>query len=235
MKHYTLKSEIRQVTGRKVKVLRKSGKLPATVYGKKVKSASLTLNTEEFLKIYADAKETGLIDLTVGSDKKPVLIHSVQTDPVTRNPLHVEFHQVDLKEKVRANVPIVITGTPAAVDQKVGMLLTLLDEVEVEALPAELPDKIEVDVSTLSEIDQEMTVAVLKVPAGVTMITDPGIAVVKIGALVTKEAEIAAAPPPPEEVALAGEVQPSAEEGTEMPGKDQVPHKAVTGEEKAAD
>jgi len=138
---------------------------------------------------------------------KPVLVHHVQRDPVRNTILHVEFHQVDLKEKVHANVPLSLVGEALAVTQKVGVLLSLLSEIEVEALPTDLPEKIEVDVAALAEVGQELKVSDLHVPSGVTVLSDATISVVKVGELVSKEAEEQAAA----EVAAAEEAAAPAE------------------------
>ena len=95
-----LQAELRKELGKKVKRLRKDGKLPANIYGKKVKSQSITVNFLEFTKTFKQAGETSLIDLAVGKKTHPVLITNVQTHPVTDNPIHVDFRQVDLTEKV---------------------------------------------------------------------------------------------------------------------------------------
>lgn len=193
MKKHTLKASVRTEMGRKVKSLRLSGNVPATVYGKKAENVSLTISGSEFLKVYREAGETGLVELSVDGKTLPVLIHVVQKDPLTDEILHVEFHQVDLKEKVKANVPLVLFGESPAVAQKIGVLLSVLSEVEVEALPAELPEKIEIDVTGLSELDQELKVSDLRTPSGVALLSDPTLTVVKVSALVSKEAEEQAA------------------------------------------
>lgn len=193
MKTYTLTATNRTVIGRKVKHLRQEGQLPATVYGKGIKSMSITLSGDAFDQVYAKAGETGLVELTVGSEKRPVLIHTVQRHPVSDMILHIEFHQVDLKEKVHAKIPIELIGESPAVAQKLGVLLTVLDTIEVEALPADLPEKIIIDTSTLTDVNQELNVKDLTFPKGVTVLTDTGLTVVKVGPLVTKEAEAQAA------------------------------------------
>lgn len=201
MKKHSLIAPKRDVLGRKVKKLRRAGQIPATVYGKKVTSFSVTVPADRFAKTYSEAGETGLVELLIEGKKgatglpagRQVLIHHVQKDPVTGAFLHVEFHQVDLKEKVHANIPLVIVGASPAVSEKKGVLLTILDEVEVEALPMELIDKIEVHVGDLMEVDQEVRIGDLKVPSGITMLSDTGLTVVKVGSLITKEAEAEAA------------------------------------------
>ena len=205
MKKYTLQAEKRTVVGRKVGKLRKAGAIPATVYGKKIKSVSLVVAADTFAKLYQEAGETGLVELTVGSVVVPVLIHSVQLHPVTRALLHVEFFQVDLKEKVKTRVPVVLSGEAAVIREKTGVLLSVLDEVEVEALPTDLPDRLTLDVAGLTAVNQELKVGDIPVPAGVTVLSDAGLTVVKISALVSKEAEAQAA----EEAAAAAAAAPT--------------------------
>lgn len=193
MKSYTLTATHRTETGKKVKHLRSAGRIPATVYGKSVKSTSITVSADEFLSVYEKAGETGLIELVIDKEKRSVLVHSAQRHPVSHTVLHVEFHQVDLKEKVHADVPLEFTGESPAVSQHLGVLLTVLGEIEVEALPADLPEKITVDTTKLAEVNDELKVADLNVPQAVKVLTDTGLTVVKIGPLVTKEAEAQAA------------------------------------------
>ncbi len=233
MKKYSLKAEARTTLGRKTKNIRREGFLPATIYGKKVQSVSVQVKADEFKNIYAQAGETGLIELALGKETRPVLIHNVQLDPVSDVPVHVEFFQVDLKEKVKTRVPIELVGDAPAVLQKLGVLLTLLDEVEIEALPAELPEKISVDVSTLSAVDQEIKVNQLKIPEGVTVLSDQNIGVVKVGSLVTKEAEAEAAAEAAAAAAKAAEVAPKEGAGTgeaAAPSKEEAPVQPAAAE-----
>lgn len=154
-----LKAEPRKTLGRKVKKLRADGLLPATVYGRDVKSQSLKFDYRNFLKVFDKVGETGIVDLDIKGEKKarPVLINSVQLDPVTDKPLHVEFRQVDLTKKVSVNIPIELKGeAPAA--EKGGVLVHMLNEVEVEALPGNLPESIEVDITGLKEIGDAILV-----------------------------------------------------------------------------
>ncbi len=193
MKTYALDAKHRTIVGRKVKSLRASGMLPGTVYGKKVKSVSVAVDHAAFAKTYQAAGVTGVVELSLDGAPRPVLIHSVQKDPVKGQVLHVEFYQVDLKEKVTTRVPLEFVGEAPAVVNKIGVLLTLVDEVEVEALPTDLPEKIAVDVSTLAEVDQEIKVSQLSVPPGVTIMSGGDQAVIRVGSLVSKEAEAQAA------------------------------------------
>ncbi|MBI2617670.1 50S ribosomal protein L25 [Candidatus Gottesmanbacteria bacterium] len=163
--------------------------IPANIYGKKVSSLAIEVTEKDFSRAFAKVHETGLVELTVGSEKRPVLIHNVQYNPVTNSPLHVDFFQVDLKEKVAAKVPVELLGSSPAVKDKVGVLLTLLGEIEVEALPADLPEKITVDVSRLSKVDDVIKVSDLSIPSKVKVLTDSASEIVKVAPLVSKEAE----------------------------------------------
>src|SRR3989338_4057339 len=138
MEKHTLKAENRKLKGRKVKSLRKQGLLPGNIYGKSVTSQTVQVTLKEFAAIFAKAGETSLIDLLVEGKGVPVLIHNVQYHPVTRQPLHADFYQVNLKEKILTNIPIVVKGESPGVRDKLGALLTLLSEVEVETLPTDL-------------------------------------------------------------------------------------------------
>lgn len=212
MKKHSLTASKRDVIGRKVKKLRQAGQIPATVYGKKVKSVSVVVTADAFSKTYGEAGETGLVELSVGDSIRPVLIHHVQKDPVTGAILHIEFHQVDLKEKVSAHVPLVLIGESPAVTEKRGVLLTILDEIEVEGLPTDLVDKIEVDVRGLSEVNQEVKIKDLTIPSEITVLSDTELTVVKVGSLVTREVqeEVAAEAAKAAE-AVAAEAPPAAE------------------------
>ena len=205
-----VKVEKRETLGRKVKSLRQKGILPANIYGKKVKSLAIQLHTKEFSSVWEKVGETGVIHLKVVGEQKdrPALIHNLHLDPVTDLPLHIDFHQVDLTVKVTSNIPIEVVGTAPAVEQKIGVLIQLLNEVEVEALPTDLPDHLNIDISSLKEVDQGITVKELKVPAGVEILTDLTQVLAKIEPP-SKEEE---APAPAEGEAVEGEAPAEGEE-----------------------
>lgn len=222
-----LKVEKRKITGRKIKTLRREGILPANIYGKKVKSQSVQLNLKSFLPVYQEVGETGVVNLRLKGETKarPVLIHNVQFDSVTDQPLHADFYQVSLKEKVTAEIPIELVGESPAVKEKIGVLIQPLSEVEVEALPTELPDKFELSVDGLKQIDDAVTVAELKAPKGVKVLTGAKEVLAKIEPP-AKEEEVA---PPPE--AAEGEGAPEGEapaESEEAPAEGQ-PEKPAEG------
>jgi large subunit ribosomal protein L25 len=223
MKHPVLKAEPRTVLGKNVKKLRREGLLPGNVYGKGLSSASLQVSLTDFEKAHKEAGDTGLIDLQLNGASHPVLVKNLQMNYKSHSPLHADFYQVNLKEKVKATVPIVIVGEPKAVAEKVGMLIQPLSEVEIEALPDKLAENIEVNVEHLAALDDHILVGDLKAPEGVAILSAPDQTVVKIAELVAPEPE-----PEPEaegETPAEGGETPAAEgetpaEGTEQPAEE---------------
>lgn len=235
MKRPQLKVEKRTVIGKKVRKLRRDGILPANIYGKDIKSVSVQVPIKEFITLYKEVGKTGLIDAEFDGKARPVLIHEVHINPITRAPLHADLYQVNLKEKITTMVPVVITGEPAAVTEKIGLLMQTLSEVEVEALPEALPENIEVNVEKLAAIGDQVTVGDVKVPSGVTILTDSGQVIVKIDELVSEEAkaDAEAAAAVAEEAAAESETEEAgnAEEVKEE-GKEASEDKEVKKEEK---
>ena len=181
MDKVVLKSQDRKVTGRKVKNLRKVGLLPGVIYGKDIKSIPVAVEFREFEKVYEKAGETSIVELVLGSSKKPVLIHNVQRNPVTDQPVHADFLQVNLKVEVNATVPIEVIGESPAQKSGLGTIVLQLGEIEVRALPLNLPDKFIVDVSLLEEVDQAILVKDLKYEkTKVEVKTEPNQIVVKV-------------------------------------------------------
>jgi large subunit ribosomal protein L25 len=189
MKHPTLDAQKRTVLGKKVKALRRDGFLPANVYGKDLASVSIQVKIPEFQALFKEVGETGLVDLQLDGKSRPVLIKNLQMNFRTNTPLHADFYQVNLKEKVKTMVPLVVIGEAKAVTEKIGLLLQQLSEVEVEALPEALPENIEVPVEQLAAIDEQITVGDLTIPEGVTVLTDASQPVVKIAEMVVEEPE----------------------------------------------
>jgi len=227
MKREKLSVEKRKVLGKKVKKLRREGILPANIYGKDIKSLAVQAALKDFDKVFKESGETGLVDVIVDSQTIPVLIHNVQTDYLG-NYLHADFYKVNLKEKVKTMVPILISGEPKAVVDKVGLLMNILSEIEVEALPEQLPENIEVNVENLALVDEQITVGDIKAPQGVAILTDPGQVIVKIGALISKEAEELAAQEA--QAAEEAKAEATAEEG--VPAEGEAPKEEEKPEEK---
>lgn len=189
MKHPQLTVEARTILGKQVKKLRREGYLPANIYGKDLASTAVQVKFSDFDPVYKDAGETGLVDVMLDGQRRPVLIKNIQWNHQTHTPLHADFYQVNLKEKVKSMVPLVVVGEPSAVTEKLGVLLNNLDEVEVEALPEALPENIEVSVAHLAQVGDQITVSDLKAPAGVTILTDEAQVVARIGELAAEEPE----------------------------------------------
>jgi large subunit ribosomal protein L25 len=154
--------EIRELLGRKVKQLRKNGLVPATVYGHDFKPMSIQMNARDMGKAFEDVGESGLVDLMIDGKKYPILFRNPQYHPIDGAIIHIDCYKVNLREKITTTVPVELVGEAPAV--KLGnVLVAVTDQVEVEALPANLPEKIEVDISGLENVDQVITVADLKV------------------------------------------------------------------------
>jgi large subunit ribosomal protein L25 len=164
MDRLSLKAEERLVLGKKVKNLRKEGKLPGHIYGKKVETEHVTVDGREFLKTWKVAGATAVINLKLGEEKvRPVMVRDVQYNPVSGDLVHIDFYQVNLSEKVKVPVPIEIIGEePELVKLGEAIVLQTINELEVEALPNDLIEKLEVDISSLKAIDDAITVGQLK-------------------------------------------------------------------------
>jgi large subunit ribosomal protein L25 len=150
------KVEPRTITGKKVSQLRREGIVPANIYGIGGKSIEVQCLMGEFRRLYARAGETTVVYLQVGesAEQKPVLIDEIQMNPLNGDLVHLSFKQVDLKQKIEAEIPVEVVG-----EFKVpgGVLVTVLDSVLVEALPTDLPEKFEIDAATLTGIQQIIT------------------------------------------------------------------------------
>lgn len=170
---HQLKAQVRTLLGRKVKQLRNQGFLPATIYGKGLESISIQVNLIEAEKIFEEAGESGLVELMVDEkDKMPVLFRNPQYHPVEGNLIHIDCYKVNLKEKISTAVPLEFVGESQAVKDG-NTLITVMDEVEVEALPTDLPESIEVDLTALENLESVITVADLKVDKSkVEILTD---------------------------------------------------------------
>jgi large subunit ribosomal protein L25 len=168
-----LKVASRDVLGKKVKALRRQGVTPANIYGSHVESQSIQLSTEELRHVIKTAGRNDIVYLRLdGDEPRPTFLRDIQQNPITDAILHVDFLQISLREKVKADVPLHLVGLAPAVDTLGGILMHGLDHVSVEALPTEVPSFIEVDVTSLAEINQALHVSDVLVPDGVTILTD---------------------------------------------------------------
>lgn len=243
MQQIPLTAEKRTVLGRKVKKLRDEGLIPAHVFGHKLPTIHVQVKKSDFTKVFEAAGETGIVDLAVDGQKHPTLIRNVQTHPVTDEPLHIDFYQVNLTEKVKVNVPIEIVGKSPSVEKKIGLLLTPLEEIEIEALPADLPESIKVDVAKLENVGDEIKIKDLAIDKSkIAVQADEELVVAQIGELVTREMEAveaeieaekaeAAAEAPAEAAAPEAAQAEAAAEGEKAPAEGEVKPASPAGPE----
>jgi len=216
-----LSAQPRDVRGKAVANLRRSGVLPAVVYGGGVPSQSISIDAHEFELLRRRAGRHAVIDLSIDGDGKaqPVLLQAIQEHPVSRHTLHVDLLIVNLEEERTVDVPIVFVGQSEAVAKLGGVLLHLRDAVLVRAKPDDLPSGIELDISSLVDFEVTLHASDLIMPAGVTLITDEGEALARVQQPRIEEEPVAAeAEAAPEEGA---EGEPKPEGSAETSGSDE--------------
>ncbi len=151
--------------------IRKNGSVPAVVYGAGVENTPISVPAIDFKKVYKEAGETTAITLNVDGTNIPALVHDIQLDPIRGFALHVDFLAVDLKKEIHAHVPLEFVGTSEAVKSGAGVLMKVLHEIEVAALPADMPHTLTVDISKLSTLDDNVIASDVALPAKVTLVT----------------------------------------------------------------
>lgn len=181
MEQLNLKAAPRELLGKKVKILREKGQIPAILYGRNFQSLPLALDQGQLAKISDQAGESTLIELeTPGQKPMKVLIRHIQKDPVTDNPLHVDLYKVDMSEKIETEIPLEFIGTSTAVEELEGNLITNKNSIEVECLPDKLVSKIEVDISPLKTFEDLILVKNLKIPEGIKVLEEIDDVVVQV-------------------------------------------------------
>lgn len=169
-----------------------AGMIKAVVYGPGVKNANIVIEEKEFIKVFRKAGESSLIELHIGAEKRPVLVHEIQKDPVSDMIIHVDFYQADLKEEVEVAVPLMFEGVAPAEKDLGGTLNKNLLEIEVRAMPLNLPQQIKVDISGLKTFEDHILVKDLVVPANVVIMKDADEVVAAVLAPVKVEEQLAA-------------------------------------------
>lgn len=197
MEKIVLKAIHRDVVGKQVKALRRQGRLPAVLYGKSLQPISISFDFREAGRLLPGLTSSHLVIIDVDGEEHNALIREKQFHPVLGKLVHVDFLVVSMTERLRANVSIQVEGESPAVINLNGVLVTGLEEIEVECLPRDLPERIHVDVSSLAEIGSAIYVRDLQLDSNIRVFTDPGEMLVLITA---PEAE--------EEVAEVGEIEP---------------------------
>jgi len=166
--------DAREIAGKQTKRLRAAGIVPGVVFGKKAGSVAVQLGAKDFDALYREAGRTNLILVSVdGGEPTSVVIKSVQRDPLSGRALHVDFFAPDLTHVMTAEVPLVFSGEPPAVAQTGGFLLTPVDRLRVSALPGQMPNELEVDLTPLVDLDAAIHVSDIPISASVTVLNDP--------------------------------------------------------------
>lgn len=220
----TLKAEKREVFGKQTKHLREQGFIPAELYGRGVENLHLSVPAKEFTKAYKEAGEHSVLYIEVDGKSHPVLIHSIEGSHIKSEVMAIDFHEIRMDEKVKAHIPLEFQGEAPAVKEKEGVLIKSMDEIEVEALPSDLPHSIAIDLSGLTELDHSIYVKDLPRSDKFEYIVDGETVVVSVTA--PKEEEIEEAP------AVEGETVPGKEGVAEQDGKaEEVDSARTTGSE----
>ncbi len=216
MEGLILKATTRDVFGKKTRFLRRQGMTPTHLFGHDLKSLALQCATTELQHILAQAGTTTLLNIKIDSEKRPrkVLIREIQKDVFGRQLLHVDFYQVKLTEKIKADVPLVLTGEAPALKLKGRFLMHTLDSLSVECLPDKLPHEIRVDLSPLEEVEQAIHVKDLALGSDITVANEPDQLIVKVSEKAVAEIEEEVVPVE-EEAAMAEAEAPSEEPPTE--------------------
>jgi len=162
-KKIELTAQMRAVTGHKVKHLRSEGVLPAVLYGKGQDTLNLQLPAKDFEHVFKQAGESTLVFLTVDGQAYPTIINDVARHPISGQPVHADFYKVRLDEAITAKVPVVFIGISPAVKDLAGIFIRNVNELEVQALPADLPHEIEVDISKLVNFGDQIVLKDIKV------------------------------------------------------------------------
>lgn len=182
MEQLQLAAEVREITGKQVRKLRRQGWIPAVLYGHKRTPLALKVQERSLLKLVGEAGLNRLISLQIAGADGPVttLLREVQRDQISRRILHADFQEVLMTEKIITEVPIVLEGEAPVVRRGAGVLVHGISTIEIECLPADLIPAITLDISTLEEVDQAIHVGDLTIPKGIEVRTDPAELVVRI-------------------------------------------------------
>jgi large subunit ribosomal protein L25 len=173
METIVIKANSRDIYGKKLASNRKNGQVPGVVYGNQKENQSVFVDGHDFTRAFMHAGHSTIVELKVeGGASENVLIHDIDSDPITNEIRHVDFYRVNMNKAIRTEVPLHFVGEAPAVFQQEGSLFKNIEEVEVETLPANLPPQIDVDISGLDDFTKTIHVSDLKVGEGVEILTD---------------------------------------------------------------
>ena len=187
----TLKGEERSAKS-KLASVREEGFIPAVYYGHKEKATPCVFPMKEFMKVWNEAGESTVVVLEMPKGKMNALIHEVQVDPVKGMPIHADFYILEKGHQVEVAVPLEFVGVSAAVKDLAGTLVKVLHEVEIKALPEDLPHSFKVDISALDTLDSQILAESIVMPKGVTLVTggDEVVAAISVAAEEVEEAPV---------------------------------------------
>lgn len=222
MEEIILQAELRTVTGKAVKQLRRNGYVPAVVYGHRTEPVNLQVPERALRQALREAGTNRLITLNVAGLEEPkrVLVRELQRDVISRAMLHVDFYEVVMTERITAEVPIVLVGESPLVKSGQGLLFQGLDSIEIECLPGDLPPHVEVNLAELTALDQAILVRDLKLGEAIEILTDPDEVVVKILPPEREEVEEVAVEEMPEVEVVGRKEKAKPEVGEEPSAKD---------------
>jgi large subunit ribosomal protein L25 len=189
MDEIVLKANRRTLLGKQVKAMRREGMLPAVIYGHYIEPISIVMDLRDTSKSLAGLAPSALVTVDVEGETHRALVREKQRNKITGILLHVDFLAVSMKEKLRSQVYMEIVGVPPAIKEFSGVLVTGSDEVEVECLPQDLPERLVVDVSGLMKIGDGIYVRDLVVPEGVKILEEPDTMIALITAQAAEEVE----------------------------------------------
>ena len=227
MAELILKADKRDILGKKTRFLRRQGITPAHLFGHGIESMSLQCDTSELQQIIRRGGTSRLININITSEEqtRSAFIREIQRDTFSGQLLHVDLYQINLAEKITADIPIVLNGEAPATRSKDNMIEHMLDQLGVECLPDKLPPQIEIDISILEEAGQAIHVKDLALGADITVTTDPEQIIVKVSRIkvVVEEVPVEEAEEEAGAEAAEGEAAPAAEAPAEGEIKEQGP------------
>ena len=209
--------------------LRKNGEMPAVFYGAKMENTPISVSLTEFNKVWHSAGESSTIKVALPEGEVDALIHEVQTDPVTDRPIHADFLAIDMNKKIRVKVELAFEGISEAVKTGIGILVKVMHELEIEALPKDLPHSLSVDISKLTTIQDQIFVSDIKLPSGVVAINNSTDVVASIA---EQKEEVVEEAPPVDLSAIEVSVEKGKKEEEGALGATETPAEAPKKEEK---
>lgn len=186
--NYSIEATKREELGRQAKRLRSNMKIPAVLYGGTAAPQSITVGKSEFVKLMNTAGYSSLVDIKVNGDAPiKAVLKDVQVHPISMDPIHADFYQVDMNKEMEATVPLKFFGESRAVKEEGGTLVKTLDEIDIQCLPANLPAFIEVDLSVLNTFEDAISISDLKLPEGVEALSEEDLTIANVARPLSEE------------------------------------------------